>query len=326
MMFKSLAAFVQKITVYALVVLATSGSAFAEWPDRPVRVIVPFAAGGGTDIYIRYIADVLSRRLGQPFYIQNVAGANGAIALRQAKDAKSDGYTILGSSNSPVVVNPALQPKSAIEPLKDLIPVGMFVESPLVLAVSPSIGVTNLRDFLALAKAKPGQLAYSSAGVGNATHLAAELLGLMANVKFMHVPYNSASQASLAVLSGQVQFTLYGPQNVTEYIKRGLVVPLAIATHVDILPSVPTFAELGFGEVDASPWGGLFFPAGTPKEITERLDLELSQALRDEQVIQGLKKLGVVQRAMRSAEFRKQIETDLVKWKRVIVEAGIVPE
>jgi tripartite-type tricarboxylate transporter receptor subunit TctC len=309
-----------------LAALSASGPALAAWPDRPVRVIVPFAAGGGTDIYVRYIAEVLSKRLGQPFYVQNVAGANGAVAVRQVKIANPDGYTLLGTSNSPIVVNPALQPKSAIDPLTELAPVGMFVESPLVLAAAPSTGIKSLKELLAQAKAKPGQLTYSSAGIGNASHLATELLALMAGVKFTHIPYNSAGQASLAVLSNQVQFTLYGPQSVAEYIKRGQLVALAIAEPVDILPGVPTFADLGYGEVDAAPWGGLFFPPGTPKEFIEKLDAELALAMRDDQVLEGMKKIGVVPKPMRTAEFRRHIEKDLAKWRRVISEAGITTQ
>src|SRR5262245_22040576 len=228
-----------------LLTWALPATAFAQaWPQKPIKMIIPFPAGGGTDFIGRVAAKHLSDRLGQQVFVENRGGANGAIGLQALAQAEPDGYTIATSSDTPLVVNPWLYSKLPYEALRDFIPVATLVRFPGMLAVHPSVPVKSVAELIALAKAKPGDLTYASAGVGNFSHLAMELFSLATGVKLLHVPYKGTGPASLALIGGEVQMGFNNVQTLLQNVREGQLRALAVAEpqRMAALPDVPTVA------------------------------------------------------------------------------------
>jgi tripartite-type tricarboxylate transporter receptor subunit TctC len=310
-----------------LILLVPATAAAQAWPAKPVRMIVPFPAGGGTDFIARLAAKHLTDRLGQQVFVENRAGANGAIGLQVLMASDPDGYTIATTSDTPMVVNPWLYDKLAYAPLRDFLPVATLVKFPGMLAVHPSVPAGTVAELIGLAKAKPGSLAYASAGVGNFSHLAMELFALATGVKLLHVPYKGTGPASLALIGGDVQMGFNNVQTLLQNVRAGQLRALAVAEpqRLALLPNIPTVAETVPGFAMA-PWIGIIVPARTPKDIVARLAQETLAVMRDPDVIRLLNDQQVTPMAMGTEEFGELIKHDLERWANVIRSAGIRAE
>jgi tripartite-type tricarboxylate transporter receptor subunit TctC len=297
------------------------------WPQRSIKMIVPFPAGGGTDFIARIAAKHLSDRLGHQVFVENRGGANGAIGLQALMQSEPDGYTIATCSDTPLVVNPSLYDKLAYAPLRDFIPVANMVRFPGMLAVHPSLPARSVAELIALAKAKPATLTYASAGVGNFSHLAMELFSQATGVKLVHVPYKGTGPASLALIGGEVQMGFNNVQLLLQPVQAGQLVALAVAEpkRMSALPDVPAVAETVPG-FEMAPWVGIIAPARTPKEIVERLSQETLAVMREPQVVKQLTEQQVTPFALGPDQLGDLIRKDLDKWAGVIKSAGIKGE
>jgi tripartite-type tricarboxylate transporter receptor subunit TctC len=315
------------VAALAVLLIATAVAAAQSWPQKPIRMIVPYPAGGGTDFIGRLAAKELTERLGQEVFVENRAGANGAIGLQALMQSDPDGYTIAASSDTPLVVNPWLYEKLPYQPLRDFVPVATLVRFPGMLAVHPSLPAHSVAELIALAKAKPGSLAYASAGVGNFSHLAMELFALAAGVKLLHVPYKGTGPASLALIGGEVQMGFNNVQTLLQNVRAGQLRPLAVAEpeRLAVLPDVPTVAETVPGFAMA-PWVGIIVPARTPDDIVNRLAHAALAVMSDPAVIRLLNDQQVTPMVTSTHEFEQLIKSDLERWANVIKTAGIRPE
>ncbi len=313
--------------VAALGLLCPTLAAAQTWPQKSIRMIVPFPAGGGTDFIARLAAKHLSQRLGQQVYVENRGGANGAIGLQALMQSDPDGYTISACSDTPLVVNPSLYDKLPYSPLRDFVPVATMVRFPGMLAVHPSVPARSVAELIALAKAKPGGLAYASAGVGNFSHLAMELFSLATGVKLLHVPYKGTGPASLALIAGEVQMGFNNVQTLLQNVQSGQLAALAVAEpkRMPALPDLPAVAETVPG-FEMAPWVGIIAPARTPKEVVARLSQETLAVMRDPEVVKVLTDQQVTPFAIPPEPMEHLIRKDLDKWANVIKSAGIKPE
>jgi tripartite-type tricarboxylate transporter receptor subunit TctC len=319
--------FLKLVLAFGIVLIATEIAAAQPWPQKPIKMIVPYPAGGGTDFIGRLAAKYLSDRLGQQVFVENRGGANGAIGLQGLMQSGPDGYTIATTSDTPLVVNPWLYEKLPYQPLRDFAPVATLVRFPGMLAVHPSVPVKTVAEMIALAKERPGSLTYASAGVGNFSHLAMELFALATGVKLLHVPYKGTGPASLALIGGEVQLGFNNVQTLLQNVRAGQLRALAVAEpqRVPALPDVPTVAETVPGFAMA-PWIGVIVPAKTPKDIVARLSVETLAVMHDPQVISLLNEQQVTPMPTAADEFEKLIKTDLERWANVIKTAGIKSE
>jgi tripartite-type tricarboxylate transporter receptor subunit TctC len=294
------------------------------WPNRPIKMIVPFPAGGGTDFIGRLAAKHLSDRLGQQVYVENRGGANGGIGAQALMQAEPDGYTIGAISDTPVTVNPSLYDKLAYQPLRDFIPVAMMNRYPSLLVANPSVPVKTVAEMIALAKAKPGTLNYSSGGVGNFSHLGLELLAMQAGIKIVHVPYRGVGPATTAIIAGEVQLMYNNVATALAHVRAGKLTSLAIgdARRLPALPDIPAIAETVPG-FDMSPWVGIFVPARTPKEIVTRLSREVDGFLKDPEVVKVFAEQQIVAAYRDSDAFARYIQQETDKWANVIKTLGI---
>jgi tripartite-type tricarboxylate transporter receptor subunit TctC len=311
----------------AIACLAPAYAAAQSWPQKPVKMIVPFPAGGGTDAIARIVAKYLTQRLGQQVFVENRGGANGGIGLQALAVSDPDGYTIATSSDTPLTVNPSLYTKLPYEPLRDFVPVTTLVRFPGMLAIHPSVPVRNIAELIALAKEKQGGLTYASAGVGNFSHLAMELFSLKAGIKLLHVPYKGTGPASLALIAGDVQMGFNNVSTLFQSMQAGQVVALGVAEpkRMPELPNVPAVAETlpGF---EMAPWAGIIVPAKTPKEIVARLSQETIAVMRDPEVVKLLTEQQLTPYSLEAPAFENLIRQDHEKWATVIKTAGIKPE
>ncbi len=303
---------------------AVSRNARAQaYPSRPVRIIVPFAAGGGTDITARLIGQWLSDRLGQQFVIENRPGAGTNIGTEVAAKAPADGYSLLmlGTSNA---VNPSLYDKLNFDVIRDFAPVGGVIRAPFVLDVNLSMPVKTVPEFIAYAKANPGRINMASAGNGAASHMTGELFKMMAGVNMQHVPYRGGGPALLDLIAGQVQVYFAGMPETIEYIRAGTVRPLAVtsATRAEALPDLPTVAEFVLG-YESNVWFGVAAPRNTPAEIVDKLNKEINAGLADPKLKARFADLGSTVFPGSPADFGKLIAAETEKWAKVVKFAGI---
>jgi tripartite-type tricarboxylate transporter receptor subunit TctC len=310
-----------------LVGIAPALAGAQAWPQKSIKMVVPFAAGGGTDFIARLAAKHISEKLGQQIYVENRGGANGAIGVQAVVQSEPDGYTIGAISDTPVTVNPFLYEKLPYQPLRDLIPVAPMVRYPSMLAAHPSINVKNVAELIALAKAKPGTLSYGSGGIGNFSHLGLELLALQTQIKLLHVPYRGVGPATMALLAGDVQLMYNNTATALEHVRGGKIVPLAIgdAKRLPALPDIPAIAETVPG-FEMAPWVGIFLPAKTPNEIVTRLNKEVATFLAHPDVVKLFAQQQIVALNMSPDEFTQHIKKDMDKWSNVIKTAGIKVE
>jgi len=315
------------LTLLGLGLVAGSVANAQDWPSRPIKMIVPFPAGGGTDFVARLMAQELTLRLGQTVVIENRGGANGALGLKALKQAEPDGYTIGATSDTPLTANPALFPSLAYKPLEDFTPVAPMVRFPSLILATPSAKIRTVAELIEAVKTKPGSLAYGSSGVGGFSHLAMELFALQAGIKLLHVPYRGAGPAAIALLSGEVQLGINNVQVTLQNIRAGQLVPVAVGEleRMDVLPDVPTIAETlpGFR---ITSWAGIIAPAKTPKAITDRLQKEIAAVMADPKFTKRLEEQQVIPFIMEQPAFAEFIKAETAKWERVIKSANITLE
>ena len=319
---------VMKVLAIALAAGAPLAAGAQTWPAKPVRMLVPFPPGGGVDFAARIVGKHLSDRLGQQVVVENRAGANGIIALEALKGAAPDGYTIAAASNGPLVINPAMYLRLPYDPLRDFVAIGSLVSFPLLLVVHPSVPANSVNELIALARAKPGALTFSSPGVGNGSHLAVELFAAMADVQLVHVPYKGTAPAATALLAGEVALTFSSIPTVLPHVRVGKLRALGVgnATRVPSLPEFPTIAESGVPGYEAFSWAGVIAPAGTPRDVVVRLNREIVQVLRQKDVADQLVNEGTVPTPDTPEEFAAYIKSELEKWGAIVRLAKIKPE
>jgi tripartite-type tricarboxylate transporter receptor subunit TctC len=310
---------------FMLVFAATSALAQGGYPDRPVRIIVPFPAGGPADALARIVGERLAQSLGKPFVIENKAGAGGNIGMEQGARAAPDGYTLTLAPVGNLTVAPALYAKLPYDPAKDYAPITVLAVVPNVLIVHPSVPVKTVAELVALAKAKPGSLNYASPGNGSIPHLAAELFKRMAGVDIVHVPFNGVAPATNAVLSGEVQMFFAQSSSALPQWRAGKVVALGVATRKRLgsAPELPTIAEQGFPDFEARSWYGLVAPAGTPAAIVDRLHGEIVRALSLPEVRERIAGLGAEPVGNSPGEFAAMQKAEAARWIRIAKEANI---
>ncbi len=313
--------------LFALPLLAASGAmAQAQtYPSKPIRWIVPYAAGGGSDFLARSISQVMSTQIGQSILVDNKPGGNTAIGASEVARATADGYTVLSADNGTLVYNPVLYKTLSYSPTKDLAPVTLMGRFPMILVVGPGITVKDAKDFIAQAKAKPGGLNYASAGAGSPHHLAMELLKSEAGLFMVHAPYRGAAPALADVAGGQVPAMMVDLAAGAGFIKGGKVKALAVAnaTRLPQLPDVPTFAELGYKNVEAAALVGMVVPAATPPEVVAALNKQVVAAINDPAVHKRLEDFGVEPVGSTPAQFAELLRIETVRWQKLIRELKI---
>jgi len=303
-------------------------TAFAKednWPNRPVRMIVPFPAGGATDIIARILADKLSTSLGQSFIVDNRGGASGIIGQEAAARAPADGYTLLLTGNGPHAINISLFERMPYDPLKDFSQISLTSILPLVLNVHPSVPAKTLPEFIQWVKANPGKLNYASPGVGSPPNLTMELLKSQQGLDIVHVPYKGSSLALADLISGQVSVMFDNALASYQHIKSGKVRALAVGAdqRLPSLPEVPTFVESGMADFEAYTWTALVGPAGMPRPIVERLARETAKALTDASVKEKLSAQGAIAASSTPQELEDKTRQEIRKWAGVIERAHI---
>ena len=320
----TLAGMLPLVTLAQAVGQTSTPPAAQTWPQRPIRMICPFPAGGGTDFIARLAAKHLSDRLGQQVYVENRGGANGAIGLQALMQSDPDGYTIGAISDGPIVANPALYEKLAYQPLRDFIPVAMMIRYPSMLIAHPGVGVRNVAELIALAKAKPSVLTYSSGGTGNFSHLGLELLALQTGIKLLHVPYRGVGPATMALIGGDVQLMYNNVATALEHVRGGKAVPVAVGepARLPALPDIPAVAETVPG-FEMSAWVAIFVPAKTPKDVVARLSQEVAALLKDPEVVKIFAEQQILAFYKDPDDLARYIKAELEKWDRVIKTAGI---
>ena len=314
----------------AIALLAASGAACAQsgYPERPVRMLVGFAPGGGADTAARPLAQRLSEVLGQQLVVDNRPGAGGNIATEIAARSVPDGYTLLMGTIAALAINPAIYPKLGFDPLRDFAPITNVASSINVLVVHPSVPVKDVKELIALARSRPNGLNYGSSGVGSAGHLAGELMEQLTGAKLVHVPYKGGAPAMTALLGGEVQAIFSTAATAIPQMKAGKIRGLAVTTarRAGMMPDLPPIAEAGVPGYEANNWYGLLAPAKTPRPIVARLNAESvkilnSQALRDIYFVQGLEPIPSTPEA-----FGEYIRAELAKWSKLVRAAGVKPE
>ena len=299
--------------------------ASAQYPAKPIRMVVPFPAGGPTDVVARTIAPKLSEALGQAVVIDNRAGAGGISGTEQVSKAPADGYTLLMGTIGGLAVAMSLQPNRGYDTLRDLAPITQSVFVTNVLALHPSVPAKSVKELLAIARARPGRLNYGSSGPGTSPHLAGELLKMMGKVDIVHIPYKGSAPALTAMLSGEVDFNFENTLIVLPHIKSGKVRPIAVtgAQRSKLMPELPTIAEDGLPGYSASGWYGMVAPAATPRDIVNRLNSEVVRILRMPDIIERLSGLGAEPAANTPEQFAAFIRTEIDKWARLVKSANM---
>jgi len=305
--------------------LVVAGSVLAQsYPVKPIRLIGPSSPGGGTDTNGRILAAALSQRLGQQVVMENRPGAGGRIGTELASKAPADGYTLLFSAAAAMTIHPNIQSNLPYDPIRDFSPISLVAASEYLLAVHPSLPVKSVKDLVALAKARPGQIAYGTSGVFGLPHLAGELLAQSAGVEMVHVAYKGGGPAARAILGGEVAFMFGTGPTVVPLANAGRLRLIAIAAkkRSPALPELPTVAETLPG-VEVSAWYGLLAPAGTPQEIIERLHAETVQAVSDPKVAEQIRKAGGEPVTSTPTEFAAHIKSEIARWGKAIKAANL---
>ena len=318
---------IAKLIGCALAALLTLPALAQDYPSKPVKIIVPFAAGGPADIYARFLGQRLQEALGQPFVVDDRPGGGSVIGTDAVAKSPADGYTLLLMSNTHTV-NESLMPNKPYALLRDFVPVAAINYSDLVLVVNPSVPVANVAELLALAKSKPGKLNYASSGPGTPYHMAGELFKAMANVDIVHIPYKGSSQARTDVLGGQVDMMFDAVTTMSEFARSGKVKAIATTgkARSSVLPSVPTLSEAGVVGYEAVIWLGLMAPKGTPPEIVKRLNAEVVKIVSKPDVRDEWAKQGAAAMMMNPDEFARYMNDDIVKWERIVKISGAKPD
>jgi tripartite-type tricarboxylate transporter receptor subunit TctC len=298
------------------------------YPERPIRFLVPFATGGTADILARVLAQSFSEKLGQQVVVDNRAGSGGVVGTEIAANSPNDGYTLLMGNISTIAVSPALYRKLPYDPKRDFAPVTQVGAAPFVMVVPASLGVTTVKQFVALAKSKPGKLNYASTGVGSPGHLSGALLSASASIQMEHVPYKAISAALADVSTGQVQLMFLGIGPTQAQIKIGKMRAVAIssAQRSPLMPELPTVAESGIPGFDVTGWYGLFVPAATSPKIVEQLNATVRQTAAAPEIQKRFSALGAELIAQSPKQFAAFVRAEMEKWAKVVKDSGIQPE
>ena len=293
------------------------------WPDKPVRIIVPFAAGGPADVYARVLGQKLQEALGQTFIVDDRPGGGAIVGTEAAAKSPADGYTLLMMSNTHTV-NESLFRNKPYQLMRDFVPVAPVNYSDLVLVVHPSLPVNSLKELLDLAKAKPNALNYASSGPGTPYHMAGELFKTMAGVEIIHVPYKGSAGARTDVMGGQVQMMFDAVTTMVPMVKSGQLKALGTTgiTRSSVLPNVPTVAEAGVPGYEATIWLGIMAPAGTPKAIVDKLNTEISKVINKAEIKDGWARQGATPMNMNPEQFGRYLRDDIEKWAKVVKISG----
>jgi tripartite-type tricarboxylate transporter receptor subunit TctC len=310
------------------VLLVCAGSAQAQsWPNRPIRMVVPYTPGGYTDLMARLVSEKMAVALGQPVVIENKPGANAVIGTDSVAKAAPDGYTI-GTVIAAHAVNATLNPKLPYDTMKDLTYVSLMSVAPLILIAHPSLPANNMKELIALAKSKPGQLNFASSGIGSAAHLTMEMLKSREGINLQHIPYKGTSGALQDTVGGQinVMFDVIGP--LMSQVRAGNAKAIAVTAkeRIPAAADVPTMAEQGVTDFISGTWAGIVAPAGTPKEIVDRISLEAKKALADPDLHKKLDDQGIVAVGSSPEEYRTFVSDEIVRWRKVITDANIKME
>jgi tripartite-type tricarboxylate transporter receptor subunit TctC len=308
--------------------LCAVGAAAQDYPNRPIRLIVPFAPGGATDIPARMVAPKLTEALGQAVIIENRTGAGGIIGIDAAAKSQPDGYTLLMATNAELVMHPSIYPKLPYDVSKDFIPVSIMLESPMLLVTSASSSFNSVADVLAAARAKPGSVTYSTAGTGSTSHVLTEMLALQAGVKLLHVPYKGGAPASAAVSTGEVAVALLNLGSALNFVKSGKAKALAVtsAKRHPNFPDWPTAIEAGIPGFAEEIWIGMAVPAGVRRDIVDKLSAEVAKALRAPDVRERLVQLGNDPLGTTPDEAAARIKREFPRYSAAIKQANIRPE
>ena len=300
--------------------------AFGQYPDRPVRLIIPFATGSATDTSARLYGLQLTKQLGQQVVAENRPGAGGAIGMQALAKAAPDGYTIAYAGAGPLAINRSVTPNLPYDVEKDIQPISQAVSAPLLVAVSPTLPIKTVKDLVALAKARPGELANGSAGTGTVGHLAGEYFKMMTNTKILHVPYKGGAQAATEVIAGFVQ-VLFDPatSGAATHVRSGKLRGIAVTgpKRAKAFPDLPTVAESGVPGYEVTTWGGLIAPAGVPKAIVAKLSEEMHKAAKSQLVTERYGAMGADPLASSPEEFTAFIRSEFLKWAKVVKVANI---
>lgn len=307
-----------------LALCAWSDAPAQTFPTKPVRLIVPFPAGGGSDVVGRIVALKLGEVLGQQVVVDNRPGAGGSIGTEAAVRAAPDGYTMVLASTSEIAVNPVIYTKLSYDTQKDLTPVALVGTTPMVLIVTPSLPVNTVADLVALAKAKPGQLNVASAGNGSFTHLSGEFFRSLAGLQWTHVPYKGAPPALTDLAAGRAQAMVSTLPAAMSMIRSNMVKPIAVssASRASTLPETPTAIESGIAGYEVEYWYGIFVPSATPKDIVARLAQAINQALAAQDTVESLAKQGATPGRMPQEKFEAYVKAEALKWGKVAHDSG----
>ena len=313
-----------KLLATLLLLLNATLAQAQSYPGRPVKVIVPFGAGGPADIYARFLGQRLQEPLGQPFVVENRPGGGSVIGTDAVAKSPADGYTLLLMSNTHTA-NETLIPKKPFELLRDLVPVAPINYSDLLLVVHPSVPAGNLQELIALAKSQPGKMNYASSGPGTPYHMAGELFKSMAGIDVVHVPYKGSDGARVGILGGQVQMMFDAITTMTPHVRAGKLKGFGTSgrTRSSVLPETPTVSEAGVPGYEATIWLGVMAPAGTPKPVVDRLNAEIGRITGSSEVKEVWAKQGATAMRMTPEQFGQYLREDIAKWAKVIAQAGI---
>jgi tripartite-type tricarboxylate transporter receptor subunit TctC len=311
-----------RLALFAALALCAA-SALAQ--ERTLRIQVPFATGGGTDILTRIIGPRLSERLGQPVIVENRPGAGGAIAARYTAAAAPDGQTVMMGTISEIAINPNVNPQIGYDIWKDFALIGSVAYTPMTVVVHPSVPVHSVKELIALARAKPRSLNYGSAGTGSGAHMGAELFRYLTNVEITHVPYKGVGPAVADTVAGQVQMTFTTVPSVVNFVRSGQLRSLGVASaqRAPQMPDVPTFIEAGVPEYLMDYWYCLVAPAATPKDVQARLNGAVREVMRMPEVAASLDKMGLLPLTMSAEEFAAYVRKENERWAAVVKAAGI---
>jgi tripartite-type tricarboxylate transporter receptor subunit TctC len=312
-------------TIAAPAAGAQGAPAATNYPTKPIRLVITYPPGGNTDLVGRAVAQKLAEAWGQQVVVDNRGGAGGVLGTLIAKQAPADGYTLLLGTSAGMVLNPLLMNKIPYDPYQDFAPVSLVIVLPQLLAVHPALAARNVREFIALAKAKPGQLNFGSSGVGTPNHLGGEMLKAMAGINIVHVPYKGGAASITDLIAGQVQLVISSAPSVVPHVRSGRLRALAIgsAKRTPALPDVPTVAESGVPGYEYTTWYGIFAPARTPAPILGRLNAEIVRMLADPQMTQRFQSQGGDPASSTPAALTAYMREETARWIRVIKTAGI---
>jgi tripartite-type tricarboxylate transporter receptor subunit TctC len=316
-----------KVYLFSVLMAVSSFSFSQSYPSKSVKIIVPSAPGGGSDIIARQLAQSFTKAFGQSFFVENKPGAGNMIGIEAVMHAPADGYTLL-MVPTPLILNPILMKNVGYDPIKDFSPISLAATAPNIFVVNPNIQAKNLREWINLAKKDPNKLNYSSAGVGTSPHMSMELFNYLAGIQTTHVPYKGTTPAITDLLSGQVDAMFINPLTAMPYIQSGKLRALAVSgsKRLDLLPNTPTVMESGISNYVSLQWYGLLAPVGTPDNIIQMIQKEMVKSLQNKEIKERLLAEGAEPMGSSSEEFRTLIKNDYQKWSDVAKRAKIDPQ